>query len=213
MRSVFDILRGLLPSPSDDRARDIIQELWGEGYTFVRRSSDQYEVLGVKPPVGMTYQWSPTADLAKLADMGWQPVPNERHDGAFAPVGTLGNAEIGTLTLFERRKELTDAALEQRIAGAQKNVDDWIDRNARHGLMGHVRVGHDETAEPRVVGETKIPPELWPHISEIYAERDMLAEEPRDRFESEEDFRARITQAAIETIRARHAAPKQETAA
>lgn len=185
-RSLFDILRALL---GERHARELAQELWGLGYTITARTSrrDPFDIDPKNVPPGVGYQWVPTVELEHHAAKGWQPVPASRHDGQFAPIGSDGPATLKEMTLVERPMEMVDAVHEARIAGAQRNVDNW---HKKFGgvFAGRVKVGTSETtAETRVVGDpevaaqvshmTKLPPELFAHAGAVFAERDRLKAE------------------------------------
>ncbi len=183
-RGLFEILRTLLGAP---RARELTQELWGLGYAIVARPPDPFEIDPRDVPAGLGYQWVATADLEEHAAKGWQPVPASRHDGRFAPIGTQGPAALHGMTLIERPVEMIEAVHAARIAGAQRNIDDW---QKKYGdtFSGSIKVGASEAAsETRVVGDpdvaaqvggsTKLPPELFAHAGEVFAERDRLKTE------------------------------------
>lgn len=79
---------------------------------------DQYHVDPRIIPDGWTYEWKretiynepDPAYQAELASNGWTPVPAERHDGIFLPVGTTGAIRRGGLILMERPSILTEEA-------------------------------------------------------------------------------------------------------
>lgn len=202
-------------SPGSDGARDIIQELWSEGWTFTRRASgDPFAVPAAMVPEGMAYQWGPTGALAKARESGWVPVQASRHDGYFAPIGYDGNIEVGGLTLFERPREQVEAAHQQRIDRAHKNVTDWVERTGAEFsgsvsvLSGNTVTNHEVGARPKT-SQTRIPPDLIEHALAIFAERDRLkAEVPENEFTA--DKMAALTEQAIANVRA---SIKKETAA
>lgn len=217
-RSVREIISGIVPAPSDDRARDIIQELWGEGWTFTRRAQDPYEVAGLKVPPGMSYQWVPTDDLELRSAGGWRPVQTIRHDGLFAPIGYEGNIEIRGLTLVEAQKSDVDAAHAERISGAQKNIDDWAKKYGGTGISGTVTtVDHVHGTQTKTVGDpdsgaTRLPTDMLEHISKVFVERDRLmlaaqddclARNPNATGVSfSQETMAKITAQSIENVRA-----------
>lgn len=201
---------------SGDRARDVIHELWGEGWTFVRRAHDPFDVNGVKPPIGMSYQWMPRANLEE--NPVWEAVPMSRHPGAFAPINCEGDIELGGLVLAECRKSHVDEAYAAMTAKAHQNVKDWIDRNAGAGLSGHVSIGADEQNKVTIqIGEsdagivTMLPADLLAYTSEFFSERDRLLAlcNPGEN-ESKAEFRAQITGMAIANVRAKVNASKAQ---
>lgn len=194
---------GVSRTPVEIIGRDAIDELWGEGFTVVPRIS-ALEFPENIIPRGMAYQWN-----NKGAQVGnWTPVPAQRHPGLFAPYGYEGDIDTRWVVLCERPKSYVDAANDERIASAEKNVTDWMERQGVAGLMGSVRVGTDERAKPSQVGETqpshltKVPSELMPHISEIFAERDTILPTVYEGF-VETERRRLATEQAIEKVRAR----------
>lgn len=217
---VFDILaqvlaQAIVRSPGV-LAQDVIHELWGEGWTFVRRAHDPFDVDGVKPPIGMSYQWMPRANLEE--NPVWEAVPMSRHPGAFAPINYEGDIELGGLVLAECRRSHVDETYAAMTAKAHQNVKDWIDRNAEAGLTGHVSIGTDEQNkvtipiwESDVSGATAFPADLVAHTSEFFAERDRLLAlcNPGEN-ESKAEFRAQITGMAIANVRAKVNASKAQ---
>lgn len=221
-RTVREIIGGVSISaykgvtcPGSDGARDIIQELWSEGWTFTRRAGgDPFAIPVAMIPEGMAYQWSPSACVGALKEAGWNPVPASRHDGYFAPVGYVGDIEVSGLTLVERPRQQVEDAHRQRIAGAEKNVTDWAERTGAAftgsvsvlsgGTMTDIEVG----ARPRA-SQTRIPPDLIEHAAAIFAERDKLkAGVPEEEFTA--DRMAALTERAIANVRA---SVNKETAA
>ncbi len=188
MKTAKEALRESIPTgwpradvtPSSD---EIIQNLWGLGYTIVRRQSDHLYVDERIIPRGMAYQWCRIGDRHP----GWSAVPASRHDGIFAPAGYQGDIEFGGLILMEKPKHEVDADLAANANKAQKQVDDWVDRNAEQAV-GDLREIH--------VG---VPPELVPYISEILAERDVQLK----RMDDSHGVKARALNIAIAIIRDR----------
>lgn len=161
-------------APSPQR---VAHELWGEGYTVVRRQADPYYVDPRIIPTGMAYQW---CNVEKIGD-GWKPVTASRHDGIYAPVGFDGDIGLNQLVLCERAKSEVDAARAANEAKAHQNVADWVAKTGGQ-FTGTVKVGTSEDhAKTTEVGdaigsgdETHIPKELVPYIIEILRERDAL---------------------------------------
>lgn len=208
----------------EDAARDIIHELWGEGWTFTRRSQDPFEIAGLKPPPGMAYQWMPR----EAVHVPRRLVPYERHDGCFAPIGTKGDVEVGGLVLAEQCQHYVAAEHQKRIAGAQKNVDDWMDKYGGQ-FSGHVSVAQGGTMVTREVGAasganalgnvngvsgvtrevpnaTRFPPDMYEHAREVFEERDRLVREYWDTRDIESKSAgpdmAAVTAQAIQNVRA-----------
>lgn len=79
----------------------------------VRQGTDRYAFDQSIVPDGFVYQWKrhsilgqeDPAYMAELHQLGFDPVPAERHDGLFLPVGTKGPIIIGGQILMERHVE------------------------------------------------------------------------------------------------------------
>ena len=123
-------------------ARELIDELWANGWTIAPcRRGDPFHVDPKIIPPGVAYQWN------EKAEGGWVPVPAERHEGVFTPVGFKGDIVIGRLTLCERSKQIVDAANELRVAKAHQNVEDWKQKYGGQ-FSGGVRVWTGEADAP-----------------------------------------------------------------
>src|SRR6267142_5671283 len=94
-------------------SRDIIDDLWGAGYTILprRRHADPFHVPVEMVPQGRSYQWMHLIHdkfhfIGSRGDysLGWSPVPASRHDGYFLPAGYIGDIEVNGLGLFEKPK-------------------------------------------------------------------------------------------------------------
>jgi hypothetical protein len=183
---------------------DQLHDLWGAGYTIVRRPVDRYEVDQKLVPAGKVYQWNPVKSdgLDVKQPEGWTPVPYSRHEGVFAPWGMPGNIEFGGLALCEKDKEQAEEFHRASHAKAHQNVEDWLNKTGA-SFSGGVTVGADtkvvgdkdlarkisgieisEDGEMAQVGATKtietivrIPGDMTPHIAAIFAERDRLEAE------------------------------------
>lgn len=166
-------------------SREIIDDLWGAGYTILprRRHPDPFNVPPEMVPQGRSYQWWHLVHdkfhferPANAMPSGWAPVPASRHDGYFMPAGHVGDIEVNGLGLFEKSKFEVDQAHAKNANAAQKAVHDW--RQVTGSMFsGEVSVGGEKTA----IGETKtyenttaIPRELTPYSAQIFAERDRL---------------------------------------
>lgn len=138
----------IIASVDGFRAREIVQELWGSGYTIVaRRRGDPFDVPQDLIPRGMSYQWANKADLDHLKKLHWHQVPASRHDGIFAPAGFVGDIEVGGMLLVERLKSEVDEAHAASIAKAHKNVDDWVEKYGGQ-FSGGVRVWTGDPDKP-----------------------------------------------------------------
>lgn len=165
-------------SVRDIVSRDKIDDLWSAGYTIVKRQADPYYVDPDIIPLGMAYQWCSKADDFERKNFHWVPVPSNRHEGIYAPIGYDGDIEIGGLVLCEKAKCEVDDALAENVAKDHQNVADWVDK-AGHLFTGSVKIGATEEGayykqvgpENTINGETQIPKELAPYILEIMRER------------------------------------------
>lgn len=172
--------------PLDYISSDAVQDLWGIGYTIIRRHQhpDPFHVPAEVIPHGRSYQWWHLIHdkfhfyrPENATPSGWAPVPASRHDGMFMPFGTSGAIEVNGLGLFDKSKFEVDADRAQQIDAAHKLVDDWKEKWGGQ-FSGDVSVGGERT----LVGETKsyenttaIPRDMVPYIAQIFAERDRLA--------------------------------------
>lgn len=166
-------------------SREIIDDLWGAGYTILPRNrhADPFHVPPEMVPQGRSYQWMHLVeDKVWMIGQGWAAVPASRHDGYYMPAGHVGDIEVNGLGLFEKPKFEVDRDKAQQIVAAHKQVDDW---KAKWGgeFSGEVSVGGEKTA----IGETKtyenttkIPRDMVPYIDKIFAERDLIAAECLD---------------------------------
>jgi hypothetical protein len=129
---------------------------------------------------------------AKVQDTpvgGWRPVNHERHPGVFGPWGMTGPIEVGGLWLCERPEDANNQAQAKRVAAAHQQVADWAERFGGAGISGGVSIGgvglevgsdkrlQDEAFEtPAKTLETtvRMPPDMLPHMAEVFAERDRL---------------------------------------
>jgi hypothetical protein len=132
-------------------------------------------------PAGMAYQWN-----ADPKQAGWKCVPAYRHPGLFAPYVYREDIEVDGLWLMER--PIPEVAEFRNVAHfhAKQQVNDWAQQQADAGFTGSVTGGISpeiqigDKAAGQVVGDrtledvTKIPPDLYGRLGEIFAERDRL---------------------------------------
>lgn len=190
------------PNPFDYITQENIEDLWGIGYTLVKRAGgDPFHVPPEMIPATRSYQWWHLVHDKSHWDRGpessWAPVSAARHDGYFMPFGHKGNIEILGLGLFEKSKVEVEQELASTAAAAHKQVQDWIEK-AGAEFSGAVSVGgvkqvvgdealaekidpdrdvfaisKSKTIETRV----RIPKEMAPYMPAIFEERDRLKEE------------------------------------
>lgn len=146
----------IIDSVSRCGAREIIQELWGYGYTILpRRGGDPFEFDQKIVPRGMAYQWNVIGEPLS----SWCPVPASRHPGLFVPVGTNGDIEVSRMVLVERPKAMVDDANAAMVAKAHKNIDDWVQKYGGQ-FSGGVKVWTGDPDRPptefRTVGNPEI---------------------------------------------------------
>ncbi len=169
-------------------AREVIDDLWGAGYTILprRRHPDPFFVPDDMVPQSRSYQWMHLVHDKALFESNkgalpnaWAPVPASRHDGYFLPAGHVGDIEVNGLGLFEKPKFEVEQEHANNIAAAHKQVDDWKDKWGGQ-FSGEVSVSGERTA----IGETKtfedttaIPRDMIPYIAEIFDERDKISNE------------------------------------
>ena len=135
-------------------SREVIDDLWGAGYTILPRTRhpDPFFVPPEMVPQGRSYQWMHLIHdrfhIGTAKDHsdggGWAPVPSSRHDGYFMPAGFIGDIEVNGLGLFEKPKFEVDA---ERAANIQKAKDaaDPFAFFYDKGFDGHVKVGTERT--------------------------------------------------------------------
>jgi hypothetical protein len=173
-------------------SREIIDDLWGAGYTILPRARhpDPFFVPPEMVPQGRSYQWMHLVHdrfhIGHAKDHsdggGWAPVPASRHDGYFMPAGFIGDIEVNGLGLFEKPKFEVDAEHAANEAKSKKMLTDWAEQNSAL-FTGDVRVGDERTeiGETKTIeNTTKIPRELTPYIAQIFEERDRLNDEQLD---------------------------------
>jgi hypothetical protein len=182
------------PHPLDYISEDAIQDLWGIGYTIVKRTTgDPFEVPQQMVPQTRKYQWWHLVHdkfhffrPENCTPSGWAPVPASRHDGYFMPFGHKGDIEVGGLGLFEKSKLEVDQELAANTVAAHKQVADWVDKTGAE-FSGSVNIGGAEmavgeqnrdvyaTSKTKTLETTvKIPKDMVPYMAQIFAERDRL---------------------------------------
>jgi hypothetical protein len=161
--------------------RDVIDDLWGAGYTILprRRHVDPFFVEPELIPQGRSYQWMHLVhDKFHYEHGGWASVPASRHDGYFMPAGHVGDIEVNGLGLFEKPKFEVERDQAEHVAKAKKLVTDWVDKTGGQ-FSGEISVNGDKTVignTQTVESATPIPRKMIPYITQIFEERDRLLE-------------------------------------
>lgn len=180
---------GVTPHPFDYISKDAVQDLWGIGYTIVKRAKgDPFDVPPGMVPATRSYQWMHLVhDQMLIYGTGWAAVPASRHDGYFMPFGTMGSIEISGLGLFEKPKFEVDAEHAASHAKAHKNVSDWAEKSGQlfsgsftvGGVEAEVGNGDIFASSKNNTIETtvKIPKDMIPHMAAIFEERDRMVVE------------------------------------
>ena len=131
------------------------------GRQRVRQGTDRYHFDPAIVPDGFVYQWKryavlgqeDPAYLAELHQVGFEPVPAERHDGLFLPKGTKGPIIIGGQILMDRPIDL-----EQEARAEEKYKADAQVRGSREqfGMTPTARgfEGAHETSSQKVRNAT-----------------------------------------------------------
>lgn len=173
--------------------REIIDDLWGAGYTILPRTRhpDPFFVHPEIIPQGRAYQWMHLIhDKYHIGDkdhsMGWAAVPASRHDGHFMPAGFVGDIEVNGLGLFEKPKFEVEADKAKQTAAAHKQVDDWKERWGGQ-FSGETVISGERTeiGETKTIEDTtKIPRDMVPYIAQIFEERDRLAKVSAEVFDN-----------------------------
>lgn len=173
-------------------SREVIDDLWGAGYTILprKRHPDPFNVPQETVPQGRSYQWMHLVHdkwhYAGHNNTGWARVPASRHDGYFMPAGFVGDIEVNGLGLFEKPKFEVDADKAAQTAAAHKMVDDWKERwggqfSGETVISGErTEIGDTKTIEDT----TKIPRDMVPYIAQIFEERDRLAKVSAEVFDN-----------------------------
>lgn len=179
------------PHPFDYITRSAVQDLWGIGFTIVKRDCgrlDIFELPNGMTPAGRAYQWFHLVeDRAVFEHTGWSRVPASRHDGWFMPFGQMGPIEVSGLGLFEKPKFEVDQERAAQVTAAQQKVADWAKQAGAEGLSGSFSIDgqtFDVGASPEPLRRDKgtktinttvgVPADMFPHMNEVFAERDRL---------------------------------------
>jgi hypothetical protein len=152
--------------------RQVIENLWRQGFTVVRRPEPNTLFDAVEPLAGRHYEWR-TLDSP---DEGWSPVMTDAHPGVFAPYHVAEAIRHGNLRLMWCEKAKADAHYAEARAKAKKNVDDWLDEFGDK-FTGFVRTGTEVRsigADGDRTGNVQIPTELFDHLAELLRERDRM---------------------------------------
>jgi len=114
-----------------------------------------FKAKGIREPDGWTYEWKVksvygwehTSHQVGMARNGWEPVPAERHDGIYTPLGYKGHIEYGGQILMERDARLTaqSRAMERRAANQQLQNS----HNLRNGVKKSEMADFDSDAAVR----------------------------------------------------------------
>jgi len=113
-----------------------------DGNPVYRRAAGQTDKFYIDPAIierGWTYEWKRYSVYnmtdpgyeSHLAQNGWRPVPSERHEGVFMPIGHKGPIIRDGLILMERPAVLTQEAREEELKKARERVGN---AKRQHGL-------------------------------------------------------------------------------
>lgn len=180
-----------MKSARDVVSREVIDDLWGSGFTVIRRGMlhpDLFNVPQQIVPFGRSYQWWHLVHDRFHFSSGWAPVPASRHDGLFMPAGHVGDIEVNGLGLFEKSKVEVDQEKAAQIEAAKAPLKQWGDALQDSGFTGGARVvdqGGNETTfgdpdtfkrdDAKAIETTVgVPADLLPHMVELFKERDRL---------------------------------------
>jgi len=126
----------------------------------------------------MTYQWGapticgdPNPDYDKLLESGWVAVPAQWLKGWYK--GSQRFVTVKTNVLLCHAYPRDEEA--ERIAGAQRNVEDWMARMGAAGFSGGVRIQHQDQSRAQPVKRVTVGD---PAVAGLIAQREA------DRFRS-----------------------------
>lgn len=144
----------------------------------VRQGNDRYDFDKSIVPTGYAYQWKrysilgqeDPAYMAELHQLGFDPVPSERHDGLFLPHGTKGPIIIGGQILMERHLEDEREArredkmrADEQVNGSRKQFGlpptvnpNFAAQSARSRSVTGVNIGREVVDAPRPKHELAI---------------------------------------------------------
>lgn len=171
-------------------SREIIDVLWGAGYTILPRARhpDPFNVPPGIVPQSRSYQWMHLIHDKVWIGQGWAAVPASRHDGYFMPAGFIGDIEVNGLGLFEKPKFEVERDKAERIASTKDFSNRYLERWGGIGqFAGEVTIGTQtklgelDTVQTAKIGNAKsienvtaIPRDMTPYIAQIFEEREYL---------------------------------------
>jgi hypothetical protein len=126
------------PARSPARAAGVVLGRNGEELSRKRTSTkDIFDVPQNLIPDGWEYQWCAVTVTGNseilmdqnlmMAENGWRPVPADRHQGRFMPVGHTGSIIRGGQMLMERPKQLCEEARNEDVRNAKQLISDRND--------------------------------------------------------------------------------------
>jgi hypothetical protein len=124
--------RGPKKMAADRSARASVRKAQQEYEALPSDDEDRLKVPSEVIPEGWSYQWVTDSVLgqpmpqrrARFERRGWRPVPAERHDGMFMPLGFKGEINVDGVVLMERPEEYTRQARKKDAMKAAEQV--WV---------------------------------------------------------------------------------------
>jgi hypothetical protein len=129
--------RGSAPRGLEARRMVRGEVLGRNGEVLSRKRSGTADIFDIPQeivPKGWQYQWCAASVLGNtevlmdqnlmFAENGWRPVPCERHEGRFMPVGHKGSIMRGGQMLMERPAQLCEEARQEELQKARQQMQD-----------------------------------------------------------------------------------------
>lgn len=224
---------------------DVARHLYEAGYMVIRRPADPFEPPPGTVPKDRVYQWMHMesdkfhwADHEGKPTRGWAMVEHERHPGVFGPIGFTGHIIKGKLGLFEKPKFEVEREQQSYIDKARAQSDDFFNgrgftggakiieesggggqvnkvvERASGGEIASLSVA-DRAEDGRLLGQTRIPQDMRPHLQRLMAVRDEYFKDLTIGQVLDDEqallFKDRAMNAAIEKIRSEIRKTKETT--
>lgn len=125
-------------------------------------AGDIFDIPKDLVPDGWEYQWCAVTVVGNseilldqnlmMAENGWRPVPSDRYEGRFMPVGHKGSILRGGQMLMERPKSLCDEARAEDLAAARRLISDRNESLKLTGVKNQLGPGMEMGSKYRGTG-------------------------------------------------------------